>query len=308
MEVIRLYIFEFFKSKELTKAFLGCLVFSLLFIILNYSGVNFQTQLKTLPMGLRFIGNFLFYSLPWISGLFITRFFNPDLKIQHSRLLFLTIFFGIALYSLRVSDQSQNDWFVRINQSYFYFYQIAVASYIKNILIIIIGVFVWWKWFDRKNQPFYGFNSKDFYLKPYLTILIIMVPFILIASFNEGFRDMYPRVGPYLLYTNHNLWYAFIYEFFYSLDFVSIEIFFRGFLILGLVRFIGIQAILPAACFYVFIHFGKPVGECVSSFFGGTLLGIITYRSKSIYGGMIAHIGIAILMEITGSYSKIMFP
>ena len=40
------------------------------------------------------------------------------------------------------------------------------------------------------------------------------------------------------------------------------------------------------------------MAEAISSFFGGLLLGIISYNTKSIWGGLIIHIGIAGSMEI----------
>ena len=89
-----------------------------------------------------------------------------------------------------------------------------------------------------------------------------------------------------------------LYELCYALDFFSIEFFFRGFLILAFARIVGLQAIIPVACFYCCIHFGKTMPEAISSFFGGILLGIISYFTKSIWGGLFIHIGIAWLMEL----------
>jgi len=43
------------------------------------------------------------------------------------------------------------------------------------------------------------------------------------------------------------------------------------------------------------------MGECISSFFGGSLLGIISFHSNSIKGGLLVHMGIAWLMEISGA-------
>ena len=90
-----------------------------------------------------------------------------------------------------------------------------------------------------------------------------------------------------------------IYESLYVLDFYVIEMFFRGFMILAFIKLAGPKAILPVAVFYVTIHFGKPFGEAVSSFFGGALLGIITFYSRSIWGGIIIHMGIALGMEVS---------
>ena len=48
---------------------------------------------------------------------------------------------------------------------------------------------------------------------------------------------------------------------------------------------------------YCFLHFGKPMGEAISSIFGGYILGILAYESRNIYGGLIAHLGVAWGME-----------
>ena len=95
-------------------------------------------------------------------------------------------------------------------------------------------------------------------------------------------------------------WRYLVFELCYGVDFIGIEVFFRGLLILGLKRICGLRCIIPAACFYCVIHFGKPMGEAVSSFFGGTLLGIVAYNTESILGGLLVHLGIAWMMETGG--------
>jgi hypothetical protein len=97
------------------------------------------------------------------------------------------------------------------------------------------------------------------------------------------------------------------YELSYGLDFVSIELFFRGFLVIALARYAGQYAILPMAAFYCTIHFGKPLGECISSFFGGLALGVIAWRTRSILGGLIVHLGLAWLMEVGGYIGNLFF-
>ena len=52
--------------------------------------------------------------------------------------------------------------------------------------------------------------------------------------------------------------------------------------------------------------FGKPLGEDISSFWCGLLLGIISYNTQSIWGGLIVHLGIAWLME-AGSWLGLLF-
>ena len=97
-----------------------------------------------------------------------------------------------------------------------------------------------------------------------------------------------------------------MYEISYGLDFVSIELFFRGFLVIGFIRFEGINTILPMAVFYCTIHFGKPLAECISSYFGGIILGVLAYRTKLILGGLMVHLGLAWMMEI-GGYASLLY-
>ncbi len=134
-------------------------------------------------------------------------------------------------------------------------------------------------------------------------MLLIMVPLIALAASQPDFQAMYPK-----LKTIESLnqaegmqwWHKLLFELSYGSDFFTIELFFRGFLILAFVKWAGKDAILPMACFYCAIHFGKPVGECISSYFGGLLLGIVIYNTRSIWGGLLVHLGIAWLMEIAG--------
>ena len=99
--------------------------------------------------------------------------------------------------------------------------------------------------------------------------------------------------------SNKTLYFIF-YELCYGSEFLGVEFFFRGFLVLSLIRICGQQSLLPIACFYCTIHFGKPVAEAISSLAGGLLLGIISYHTRSIRGVLIIHLGIAWMMEIIG--------
>ena len=126
-----------------------------------------------------------------------------------------------------------------------------------------------------------------------------MIPLLILAATQKDFQAMYPK-AKFLQTIPAKRWQYIVYECCYGFDFVSIEFFFRGFLILGFISFAGKDAILPMACFYCTIHFGKPLGECISSFFGGILLGIIVYNTRSIFGGLMVHLGIAWLMEAGG--------
>jgi len=83
-----------------------------------------------------------------------------------------------------------------------------------------------------------------------------------------------------------------------------LEWFFRGFMVLFFKKYLNTKAIILIAMVYCSFHFGKPLLECVSSFFGGYLLGYIVYKTKSIWGGVIVHMGIAFLMDLFAFISK----
>jgi hypothetical protein len=48
---------------------------------------------------------------------------------------------------------------------------------------------------------------------------------------------------------------------------------------------------------YCFLHFEKPLAEAASSILGGLVLGVISYRTRSILGCIILHLGLAWSME-----------
>jgi len=84
----------------------------------------------------------------------------------------------------------------------------------------------------------------------------------------------------------------------YAMGFVTVEMIFRGFLTLGMAKELARNAVVPMALVYCVAHFGKPVGECISSLFGGYLLGVVAYRYKSIVIGILLHLSLAMSMEL----------
>lgn len=171
------------------------------------------------------------------------------------------------------------------------------------IKLIVVSTFLYLLWkLTKEKQPFYGIATKDFGVKPYLIMLVIMLPLITAASTQPDFLVMYPKYQHVSLFKTHHQsgWHKLLYELSYGSDFFTIELFFRGFLILAFAKWFGKDVILPMACFYCTIHFGKPLGECISSFFGGMILGIVIYHTRTIFGGLMVHLGIAWMMELGG--------
>lgn len=178
----------------------------------------------------------------------------------------------------------------------------AVIYWPGKLLVVFTILMVLWKLLDKKEEIF-GLKARNFSPGIYFTMLAIMIPLIGLASTQEDFLAVYPKLKNigYLPTSGLKPLYQILYEFSYGIDFITIEMFFRGFLVLAFAKFAGKDAILPMAVFYCTIHFGKPLGECISSYFGGILLGVVTYHTRNIYGGLIVHLGIAWMMELGGA-------
>ena len=209
----------------------------------------------------------------------------------------ITSLFILLLLSFKVFFHYYDQWIPKhLPLPDRYALQKGIRAFV-GVLIYLIGIAGFYLFVDKKKSNWYGLTTKGFNWRPYAIMLAIMVPLIAIAATQPDFLKVYPRLK--LAYFQEDyLKYFLAYEPFYLMGFVVLEWLFRGMLIIGLVRYLGHRAILPMAVLYCVIHFGKPLGECISSVFGGYLLGIFAYYSRSIWGGIIVHMGIALLMDL----------
>lgn len=177
----------------------------------------------------------------------------------------------------------------------------SVIYFPAKVIGTSLGLYVLWQ-VTGKDDRWMGLRSPIAGMQPYWLMLLLMVPLILLAATQPDFQAVYPKLQHAVPAGIPPPWYqVLLFELAYGSDFITIELFFRGFLVVYLARWADAKAILPMAVLYCVIHFGKPLGECISSFFGGMLLGIVSYRTQSIWGGLVVHLGIAWLMEVAPS-------
>lgn len=245
---------------------------------------------------------FLFaFALPYIFSIIIQQ----KNYFDHDNFLLL-LFLAPAIFAIKMA---LNIHFNFTGDTYWNDYWNYVFYWPLRLLIVVFILFLTWLYF-QSTRSLYGLTTKQFNWKPYAVMVLIMVPVIAAASTQPDFLTTYPKINtilPFPEQTQHPWFYKLLYELAYGSDFITIELFFRGFLILAFVKYAGKNAILPMACFYCTIHFGKPLGECISSYFGGILLGIIIYNNRTILGGLMVHLGIAWLMEVGGYSGNIFF-
>jgi membrane protease YdiL (CAAX protease family) len=211
-------------------------------------------------------------------------------------LFMFALFQSINLASLFFEEQYSSSYFsrklgYRLN---------TLGKYL--ILFLVLGVAV-----GRLRHSGFGFFNFKIQYKTYLGFLLIMLPLLVFASTQDDFLKVYPKLKQFGVSSEEYLSQLLIYEPVYLLNFVMLEWFFRGFMVLFFKKYLNTKAIILVAVIYCAFHFGKPALECISSFFGGYLLGYIVYKTKSIWGGVIVHMGIAFLMDLFAYLSKTFF-
>jgi membrane protease YdiL (CAAX protease family) len=178
---------------------------------------------------------------------------------------------------------------------YLYWSLCRVAGYFILPAIVI-------KWGIKESIQYYGFridrNPKVFLL--YLAMFLVVIPLIYLVSHSPNFLHVYPFYKQAA-----NSWIELlIWEFAYAMQFVSLEFFFRGFVLFSFARYIGAYAIFLMSVPYTMIHFQKPLPETMGAIIAGVALGTLALRTRSVFGGVFIHIAVAWSMDITALWQK----
>lgn len=249
-----------------------------------------------------FFGFYFLYLIPYAGAFFLQLLFFKQLNYYKKGWFWAVLLLAPAFFALKVNFNWQHSWIINNFKGADQELYIKSINWLVRSAVLLILLYFFWLIKDKKSQPFYGVIAAGS-LKPYWMMLLIMVPLVLAAGTQHDFLQVYPKAAFIKnLPVNNRMDYGryILFELCYGFDFLGIEFFFRGFLILSLLKICGTHCILPAACFYCAIHLGKPMGEAISSIFGGLFLGIVVYNTKSIRGGLMVHLGIAWLMELCG--------
>jgi membrane protease YdiL (CAAX protease family) len=161
----------------------------------------------------------------------------------------------------------------------------------------------------------YGFKARvrDFgwqlnqtreHWRGYLLLLSPILVFIYLVSRGEDFVNHYP----FYSLANRSWFDLLAWEFLYLTQFVCLEFFFRGFFLNALRPALGANAIWVMCVPYLMIHFPKLWLEATGAILFGLFLGILALRSRSIWGGVLVHAGVAVTMDITAILRKHSLP
>lgn len=226
------------------------------------------------------------------------EYLKPGMKADAkgiSCLLLATILLTIKRYygSTRIFNITfgniVRDWPLPGMWAYLY---IVFSSLILHF--VIPALFIHFVFHERIRDHGFRFKGIGRYTRVYIIMFLVVLPFLIIASRSSDFTDKYP------LYPNaRNSWREFLtWESSYGVYFITLEFFFRGFLLFTMARYMGAYAIFLMVIPYVMVHFGKPIAETIGSIIAGIALGTLALRTRSIFGGVFIHTAVAWSMDI----------
>lgn len=288
--------------------YLSIVLFLAISLFINYY-IGLENQIIDRPpyKPIRILWYLLLYGTAYYSACFLMIYFKKRKDILRSKQFWILTATGILLFSINSGFPFMPYVLEQIDvdiEIYRWLYSIG-SNTVGFMIITIPLVCIYYSTQSKGNL--YGLYATNFDFKPYFSILFVITPFIICASFLPGFQNYYPTYKANLV-SEMFLWPDWmpilIYEFAYGIDFFNVEFIFRGFMVIGLAHLLGKDSIMPMVAMYCFIHFGKPVGEAISSIVGGYILGVIAYYTRSVWGGVIVHIGLAWMMELFAFLQK----
>lgn len=259
------------------------------------------------------------YAVAYYSSVYLWTRFHHRSDVWRSREFWLRSGTALIFYSIYAGFWKQSAWSQALFGGQIYVFAYSCLSNLQSVLTIVLPLYIFYRLVDQRTNPssFYGMAPKRKGLALYALLLALMVPLITLASFQPDFLQSYPTYHD----TNANEFFgvpewvtALVYELCYGWDFVPTELLFRGFLVIGMSQscgsppgpgqVLGGGAVLPMVVWYCTVHFGRPPAEAISSVFGGYLLGVLALSTRSIWGGLLIHVGIAWGMEIAAFLQK----
>lgn len=148
----------------------------------------------------------------------------------------------------------------------------------------------------RQEPTTFGFGLGDLRwgMRRAALLYAIALPFLVYASRQAAFQQYYPIQK----WAEDSLYYFGYYELTYGMYLFCWEFFFRGFLLFGLSRSLGIFSVFAQAAAFGIMHLGKPYPEVVASFVTGVVLGLVALRSKSFLSSFVLHWTAAVTFDI----------
>ena len=182
------------------------------------------------------------------------------------------------------------------------FYGYCWWSFSRALGYVIIPFPLWKLMFPKDSLLDMGLRTKGFIKHAwiYLLCLAVVVPAMVLVASQPDFGNYYP----FYKKSSRSWFDLIIWQAIYYLQFLTLEMFFRGFIVGGLRKTMGSAAIFIMAVPYCMIHYGKPYLEAHGAIVAGIVLGSLAMRTRSIYSGFLLHITVAFLMDFLALWKR----
>ena len=140
----------------------------------------------------------------------------------------------------------------------------------------------------------FGLSPRGFFrhLPIYLVLFVPVLAAVVAVSYTDAFQRTYP-----FYHNPRGIADLMVWDFFYCLQFFALEFFFRGFMIHSMKHRLGSMAVFAMVVPYCMIHFQKPMPEALAAILAGTVLGVLSLRTNTIWGGVFIHSAVAVSMD-----------
>jgi membrane protease YdiL (CAAX protease family) len=167
---------------------------------------------------------------------------------------------------------------------------------------VLIPLGAWKLLFPNDSLLDMGLRGRGFISHAWIygACLAIVLPVMLLVAQQPDFGSYYP----FYKQSSRSIFDFIAWEAMYWVQFFSLELFFRGWMVGALRRTFGSAAIFVMALPYCMIHYGKPYLEAHGAIVAGVVLGSLAMRTRSIYAGFLLHITVAVGMDLLSLYKR----
>jgi len=276
-------------------------------IAFNYA-IDFEDSFLVRLKGWTKLGGYLlFFGIPYMISILSLVVFKKQKGLLRNSRFWLFTAMGIGVLSIDSSLPYLTNLLQLWLAPELHVWSYKVIGNAISFLTIVAPLLLFCSYDQINKSNGYGIYSGSFDYKPYLTMILLMIPLLALASQMPSFQRKYPLYIETFAneYLGVDAWVTVAgYEIAYGAGFFTVEFLFRGFFVIGMAQFLGRGSVLSMCVIYCFLHFAKPGGEAISSIFGGYILGSIAYETRNIRGGFMVHVAIAWLMELFAYLAK----
>ena len=179
-------------------------------------------------------------------------------------------------------------------------------SLARVIGYVLVPLPFWKLIFPQDSILDMGLRVKGFseHLWIYGLCLLVVIPAMGLVASQPDFGNYYP----FYKLSSRSYFDLIAWELMYGLQFLALELFFRGFILGALRPSLGSSAIFVMAVPYCMIHYGKPYLEAHGAIVAGVVLGSLAMKTRSIYAGFLVHISVAWGMDLLSLFRRDALP